>query len=336
MRALLGAGLLFARVVCADPFEDGLAAYQRGDYETAYQLLSPLAEHGQAAAQFNLGVLFENGLGVAQDQAAAARWYLKAAEQGDAAAQYNVAQRYEKGNGLPLDLDKARYWYRRVIANSEAEGETSETKRGARERLASLSPPEEVIGYEGGRFVLRRSVSGTCVIALQGFVTRHASFKFDDVVKKAAAGGCSKPLVMLLESPGGSLFDGISLGQEVHSQGLTTVARYACASACSIIFLGGSERMLAGSRAQIGFHQAALLGEKEKRCETAIDSPGVIRIRRYLHFVVPANADRIFQLIMETSCNSIEWVSGERALELGVATKLESEGVDVFGPKSDR
>ena len=94
--------------------------------------------------------------------------------------------------------------------------------------------------------------------------------------------------------------------------------------------------MLAGSRAQIGFHQAALLGEKEKRCETAIDSPGVIRIRRYLHFVVPANADRIFQLIMETSCNSIEWVSGERALELGVATKLESEGVDVFGPKSDR
>ena len=62
----------------------------------------------------------------------------------------------------------------------------------------------------------------------------------------------------------------------------------------------------------------------------------MIRIRRYLHFVVPADADRIYQIIMGTSCNSIEWVSGQRALELGVATKLESEGVDVFGPKAER
>ena len=336
LRALLGAAVLLARVACAGPLEDGLAAYQRGDYATAYQLLSPLAEQGQAAAQFDLGLLFENGLGVAQDQAAAARWYMKAAEQGHAEAQYNVALLYEKGSGLPLDLDKARYWYRKVMANSQAEGETLETKRRARERLANLSPPEEIFGYEGGRFVLRRSVSGDCVIALQGFVSQHASFKFDDVVKKAAAVGCSQPLVMLLESPGGSLFDGISLGQEVRSQGLRTVARYACASACAIIFLGGSDRLLVGSRAQIGFHQAALIGEKERRCDKTMDSPGVVRLRRYLHFVVPADADRIFRIIMETSCDSIDWVSGQRALELGVATKLESEGVDVFGSKADR
>ena len=331
--ALLAAAILFARVVIAGPFEDGVAAYQRGDYETAYRLFSPLAEQGHVTAQFNLGVLFENGLGVAQDYAEAARWYMKAAEQGDEEAQYNVAVLYEKGTGLSLDLERARYWYGKVLANPRADSGSLETKRRARERLVNLSPPEEVIAYEGGRFVVRRSVSGDCVVALQGFVSRDASIKFDDVVKKAVAIGCSRPLTMLLESPGGSLFDGILLGREVRSQGLRTVARYDCASACAIIFLGGAERMLVGSRARIGFHQAALVGEKVRRCDQSMDRP---EIRRYLRFVIPADADRIYQIIMETSCDSIEWVYGQRALELGVATTLESEGVDVFGPKKDR
>jgi ATP-dependent protease ClpP protease subunit len=334
-RALLVAAMLLGRVAVAGPFEDGLAAYDRGDYETAYQLFSSLAEQGHVAAQFNLGVLLEKGLGVAQDYAEAARWYMKAAEQGDVQAQYNVAALYENGTGLALDLEKARYWYGKVLANPRADAESLETKRRARERLAQLSPPEEVVAYEGGRFALRRSVSGDCVVALQGFVSQAASFKFDDVVKKATAIGCSRP-VLLLESPGGSLFDGISLGREVRSQGLRTVARYACASACAMIFLGGTERTLVGSRARVGFHQAALVGEKVRRCDQAIDSPGVVGIRRYLRFVIPADADRIFQIIMETSCDSIEWMYGQRAVELGVATTLESEGVDVFGPKENR
>jgi ATP-dependent protease ClpP protease subunit len=330
---LLAALFFFAWGLIAGPLEDGLAAYQRGEYETAYRLLSPLAEQGDLAAQFKLGVLFENGLGVAQDYAEAARWYMKAAQQGDAEAQYNLALLYEKGTGLSLDLQKARYWYDKVLANPRADRASLETKRRARERLVNMSPPEEVIAYEGGRFVVRRSGSGDCVVALQGFVSRDASFKFDDAIEKAVAIGCSRPLTMLLESPGGSLFDGISLGRQVRSQGLRTVARYDCASACAIIFLGGAERMLVGSRARIGFHQAALVGEKVRRCDRSMDSP---EIRRYLRFVIPANADRIYQIIMETSCDSIEWVYGQRALELGVATIVESEGVDLFGPKEDR
>jgi hypothetical protein len=39
---------------------------------------------------------------------------------------------------------------------------------------------------------------------------------------------------------------------------------------------------------------------------------------------------------MTTSCDSIEWVYGQRSIALGVATKLESERVDVFGPKERR
>jgi ATP-dependent protease ClpP protease subunit len=331
--ALLVAAILLARVAIAGPLEDALAANQRGDYEAAYRLFSPLAVQGNATAQLNLGDLFEKGLGVAQDYVQAARWYLKAAEQDDMQAQYNVAVLYEKGTGLALDLEMARYWYFKVLASPLDDSESLATKRRAREQLAHLFPPEEVIAYEGGRFVLRRSASGDCVVALQGFVSRDASFKFDDAVKKASAIGCNRPLLMLLESPGGSLRDGISLGREVRSQGFRTVARYDCASACAIIFLGGAERLLVGSRARIGFHQVAWIGEKARRCDRSMDSP---EIRRYLRYVIPADADQIYPIIMETSCDSIEWIYGQRALELGVATTVESEDVDVFGPKKNR
>ena len=47
--------------VPADPLEDAIAAYQRGDFAAALQLFQPLAEHGDASAQCNLGVMYEQG-----------------------------------------------------------------------------------------------------------------------------------------------------------------------------------------------------------------------------------------------------------------------------------
>ena len=45
-------------------FEDGVAAYQRGEYAAALNLLRPLAEQGDPGAQFKLGVMYRNGEGV--------------------------------------------------------------------------------------------------------------------------------------------------------------------------------------------------------------------------------------------------------------------------------
>ena len=49
-----------------------------------------LAEAGDAEAQNNLGLMYFNGRGVAQDEAEAVAWYRRAAEQGFANAQYNL------------------------------------------------------------------------------------------------------------------------------------------------------------------------------------------------------------------------------------------------------
>ena len=56
---------------CNDDFEDTLNALEREDYETAYKLFLPLAEQGDADAQFNLGTMYYGGEGVPQDYAEA-------------------------------------------------------------------------------------------------------------------------------------------------------------------------------------------------------------------------------------------------------------------------
>ena len=66
----------------AGPYEDGKAAYDRGDYATALKIWRPFAEQGVTMAQYNLGVMYDKGQGVPQDDAEAAKWYQKAAEQG--------------------------------------------------------------------------------------------------------------------------------------------------------------------------------------------------------------------------------------------------------------
>ena len=52
-------------------FRDGLAAYERGDYQTALREWRPLAEQGDAQAQYNLGLMYYHGTGVSQDYAEA-------------------------------------------------------------------------------------------------------------------------------------------------------------------------------------------------------------------------------------------------------------------------
>jgi uncharacterized protein len=81
-------------------FQKGWDAVQRGDYATALKEWTPLAEQGDADAQYNLGVMYQNGQGVLQNYKTAAKWFTLAAEQFHANAQYNVGVMYENGKGV--------------------------------------------------------------------------------------------------------------------------------------------------------------------------------------------------------------------------------------------
>jgi TPR repeat protein len=96
----------------AGPYEDGKAAYDRKDYQTAYTLLLPLAEQGNTLAQLQVGYMDFEGWGTPKDGAAAQAWWLKAAGQGNARAQSNLGRMYEFGwGGVAKDDAVAFGWY---------------------------------------------------------------------------------------------------------------------------------------------------------------------------------------------------------------------------------
>jgi TPR repeat protein len=99
----------------------GLAAFKNKDYQRAYREWKAAAEAGQAEAQFDLGVLYAQGLGVQRDLTVASDWYRKAADQGNAEAQFALGQMYSRGWGIPRDMADAIRWLQ--MANSvDSEG----------------------------------------------------------------------------------------------------------------------------------------------------------------------------------------------------------------------
>ena len=116
MKKALTAAVLLAVLVApianAAPFDDAVAAFKRGDYATALTLFTPLAQHGNAIAQYNLGAMYLGGIGVTQNFTEAAKWYRLAAEQGNATAQRDLGMIYDKGLGVTQNFTEAEKWYR--------------------------------------------------------------------------------------------------------------------------------------------------------------------------------------------------------------------------------
>ena len=79
-------------------------------YKKLYRLVLPRAKQGDVQLQFNLGKMYQQGLGVSKDLQKAAEWARFAANQGHFRAQFFLAERYGKGQGVPKNLVKAYKW----------------------------------------------------------------------------------------------------------------------------------------------------------------------------------------------------------------------------------
>lgn len=112
MKKLLTVFIMMISVIAwADTYKEGLVAYERGDYRTAFKKFEQLAIQGNARAQFNLALMYRNGQGVLQDDKQALRWYTRAAEQGVIEAQHNLGRMYGEGEGVVQDYKQAVRWY---------------------------------------------------------------------------------------------------------------------------------------------------------------------------------------------------------------------------------
>src|SRR5882672_8734420 len=89
---VVAAFVLSATGAAAGPWEDGMAAYNRGDYLPAIHLFRPLAAQGNAKAQSVIGVMYRKGEGVAKSPMRAFMWFSLAARRGDARAKADVRE----------------------------------------------------------------------------------------------------------------------------------------------------------------------------------------------------------------------------------------------------
>ena len=104
--------------------------YQKGygvaqDHKQAVYWYTKAANQGHADAQNNLGVCYDNGEGVAQDYKQAVYWYTKAANQGLAKAQFNLGLCYYNGEGVAQDYKQAVYWYRKAADQGVAKAQSN-------------------------------------------------------------------------------------------------------------------------------------------------------------------------------------------------------------------
>lgn len=118
-------------------FQNGLTAFQSGDYASAFREWVPLAKQGNASAQGNLGVLYEKGLGVPRDSKTAMKWYSLAAKQGLSSAQYNLFVLFFYGRGVAKDYVRALAWAN--IAASSGNKDAIKAREVAKKRM---TPPQ--------------------------------------------------------------------------------------------------------------------------------------------------------------------------------------------------
>ena len=70
-----------------------------------------------------MGVCYDKGLGVVNDEVEAVCWYRKAAEQGHAKAQFNLGNSYYKGEGVEKDIREAARWYAKAAEQGHAKAQ---------------------------------------------------------------------------------------------------------------------------------------------------------------------------------------------------------------------
>ena len=103
--------ILSGTPVLANETQEALNAINRGDYKTAINIWKNLANRGNNAAQFNLGLMYLKGDGFKQNFSKAAKWFRLAAIQGNLEAQLKLGEMYFNGNGVPRDYKRAAKWY---------------------------------------------------------------------------------------------------------------------------------------------------------------------------------------------------------------------------------
>lgn len=100
--------------------KSGIAAFETRNFSQAMQMLYPLAEAGEAEAQFRVAIMCQNGLGVVRKAEEAQRWMEAAAHQGNALAQHGLGFMFMEGDCVQRSAEQAVFWFEKAAAQGLA------------------------------------------------------------------------------------------------------------------------------------------------------------------------------------------------------------------------
>ena len=103
------------------------------------------AEQGDAQSQYNLAVLYTQGLGVPRNLKQAANWMQKSADQNLAAGELGLGVLYENGQGVPQDSIEAAKWYQKAVDQDNAEAMNNLALLMATSKNTAVRNPQQAI-----------------------------------------------------------------------------------------------------------------------------------------------------------------------------------------------
>lgn len=153
--------------------------------------------------------------------------------------------------------------------------------------------------------------NGTGLINLVGEIVPGDSAKVEVYARQMKQG------VIFLDSPGGSLNEGLELGRTFRRNGIITVVleKGACTSACALAWLGGVKRLL-GSTASLGFHAAYV----SSGSQTLVSSVGNARVGAYI--VSLGFSDKVVDYVTTAQPQSMMWLNAADARRIGIPLEV--------------
>ena len=138
---------------------DGQAAYDRGDYTTAFAEFTRAAEQGNLGAQYRLGQMYRKGLGVVRNDDLALHWIRSSAEQGFSVAEVSLGTMYSQGDGVARDYVQAYIWFD-VAAKQTIDPRKRAETRKYRDQVALLMTSSQIAEARGRSRELALKLTG--------------------------------------------------------------------------------------------------------------------------------------------------------------------------------
>jgi TPR repeat protein len=109
--------LVFSSVYAGN--REALAAFKHHNYQEAIKIFKQSAQEGDVAAAYNLGLIYQGGLGVPANYKKSIHYYTQAAIQKKTGAMLNLGAMYAQGDGVKANAKTAIHWFQQAIQNKK-------------------------------------------------------------------------------------------------------------------------------------------------------------------------------------------------------------------------